>query len=153
DATDEIVFLVGHDPRAVTGTVIPNLGVAVVSGLHRAVAVVTAVDFAVAIVEAATGVIVVTVDHPVLTLGLIVHRGAMRVVQAHTHAVFDEDAVGLVAEDGHGRPIGQGEAIEPAHDRGRASAAARSLTKMVFVARLIVKRGNPAIGVRAKSVL
>src|SRR5262249_5942861 len=44
DATDEIVFLIGHDPRAGRVAVIPAGGVAVVSGLHGAVAVVAAVS-------------------------------------------------------------------------------------------------------------
>ena len=80
DATDQVVLLVGHDPRAGRVPVIPGGGVAVVGGFHGAVVVVAAVDLGVAVVEAAAGVVVQAVNDPILSLRLVVDCGALRIV-------------------------------------------------------------------------
>ena len=152
DAAHQIVLLVGHDPRAGRVAVVPGGGVAVIGGLHGAVIVVTAVDFGVAVVEAATGVVVVAVDHPVLTLGLIVHGCALRVVLTEAHARFDEDTVDFVAHDGHRRHVGHREVVESTHRRA-AETAAGHLNQIVVFGRLVVDFGNPAVGVGAEPVL
>jgi hypothetical protein len=82
EATDQVVFLISHNPWAGRIPVIPPGGVAEISGLHGASAVVPAIDLGVAVVEAATGIEVLAVDHPILTLRLIVNCGALRVVIA-----------------------------------------------------------------------
>ena len=109
DAADQVVLLVGHDPRAGSASVIPGAGVAVVGGFHGAVVVVAAVGLGVAVVEAAAGVEVQAVDDPVLALRLVVDRGALRVVIAEAHARLDEDAVDLVAHDRNRRHVGDAE--------------------------------------------
>src|SRR5277367_4830590 len=96
-AANQVVLLVRHGPWAGRRAVIPATGIAVVRGLHGAVAVIAAIDLGVAVIEAATGIEVQAVDHPILPLRLVVDRGAFRVVYSQSHSWFDEDAVGLVA--------------------------------------------------------
>ena len=86
DAADQVVLLVGHDPRAGRVAVIPAGGVAEVGGLHGAVVVVAAVDLGVAVVEATAGIEVPAVDNPVLSFRLIVDGSALGVVHAQAHA-------------------------------------------------------------------
>jgi hypothetical protein len=124
--------------------------VAEVRRLHRSVAVVAAVDLGVAVVEAAAGVVVEAVDDPVLSFGLIVNRGADRIVVAKAHARFDEDAVDLVAHDRHRRHVGDRHIVESAHRRA-AESAARRLRQVVVLRGLIVDLDDPAIRVRAET--
>src|SRR3954452_7964028 len=77
DAAHEVILLVGHDPRSGTAPAIPGGGVSVIRGFHGAVVVVAAVDLSITVVEAAAGIVVMAVDHPVLTLGLVVDCGAL----------------------------------------------------------------------------
>src|SRR6185437_3945817 len=93
NATDEIVFLVRHDPRAGKSSVIPRRSVAVVCGFHGAVIVVAAISFGVTVVEAATIIEVQSVDDPVLPLSLIIHCSASGIVITKPHAWLDEDAI------------------------------------------------------------
>ena len=131
---------------------IPGRGVAEVGGFHGAVVVVAAVDLGVAVVEAAAGVEVLAVDDPVLPLRLVVDRGALRVVLAEAHARRDEDAIDLVAHDRNRRHVGDRQVVEAAHGRAAESAAGR-LGQIVVLGRLVVDRGDPAVGVGAERVL
>ena len=139
-----------HGPGATS--VIPGRGVAEVGGFHGAVVIVAAVDLGVAVVEAAAGVEVQAVDHPVLPLRLVVHRGALRVVLAEAHARRDEDAVGLVAHDRNRRHVGDRKVVEPTHGRAAESAAGR-LGEIVVLGGLVVDGADPAICVGAERVL
>ena len=152
DTTDQIVLLVGHNPRTRAAPAIPGGGVAVVSGFHGAVVVVAAVDLGVAVVEAAAGVVVVAVNDPVLPLCLVVDRGALRVVLAEAHARRDEDAVGLVAHDRNRRHVGDREVVKPTHGRAAESAAGH-LDEVVVLRGLVVDGGDPAVRVGAERVL
>ena len=60
---------------------IPDVGVAEVGGFHGAAAVVVTVGLAIAIVKAAAAVEVMAVNDPVLPFRLIVHGGAVRIVE------------------------------------------------------------------------
>ena len=131
---------------------IPIGRIAEVGGFHGAVVVVAAVDLGIAVVEAAAGVEVPAVDDPVLTLGLVVDRGALGVVFAQAHAGLDEHAVGLVAHDGHGRHIGERDVVEATLGRAVESAAG-CLGEVIVLAGLVVDDADPAIGVRAEGVL
>ena len=124
-AADEVVLLVSHDPRAGRIAMIPRRGVTEVSGLHGAVVVVAAVNFGVAVVEAAAAIEVLTVNDPVLSLSLIVDRGALGVVLAEAHARRDEDSVGFVAHDRHRGHVSDRKIIEPTHSRPTKSSAGR----------------------------
>ena len=139
-----------HGP--VGAPVIPGGGVAVVGGFHGAVVVVAAVDLGVAVVEAAAGVVVLAVNHPVLPLRLVVDRGAFRVVLAQAHARLDEDAVDLVAHDRNRRHVGDREVVKSTHGRAAESAAGR-LGEVVVLGGLVVDGGDPAVGVGAERVL
>ncbi len=152
DAADQVVLLVGHDPRAGAAPAIPGAGVAVVGGLHGAVVVVAAVGLGVAVVEAAAGVVVMAADDPVLPLRLVVDGGALRVVLAEAHARRDEDAVGLVAQNRDRRHVGDWEVVESAHRRAAESAAGR-LDEVVVLGGLVEDGGDPAVRVGAKRVL
>ena len=152
DATDKVVLLVGHDPRAGRVAVIPGQGVAVVGGFHGAVVVVAAVDLGVAVVEAAAGVVVVAVDDPVLPLRLVVDSGAFRVVLAEAHARRDENAVDLMAHDRNRRHVGDRKIVKPTHGRA-AESAARCLGEVVVLGGLVVDLADPAVGVGAERVL
>ena len=152
DTAHEVVLLVGHDPRARFLTMVPRRLVAEVGGFHRAVAVVAAVGLGVSVVEAATGIVVVAADHPVLALGLVIDGRAGGIVQAQAHARRDEQAVHLVAHHAHRRPVRHGNVVVPAH-RGAAEAAARGLVQMVPLPGLVVQHRDPAIRVLAERVL
>ena len=65
------------------------------------------------------------VDDPVLPLGLVVHRGALRVVLAEAHARRDENAVDFVAHDRDRRHVGNRKVVKPTHRRAAESAAGR----------------------------
>src|SRR6266496_4304015 len=122
DATDEIVLLVSHHPRARRIPVIPPGCVAEVSGFHGAVVVVAAVDLSIAVIEAAAGIVVSAVDDPVLPLSLIVDCGAFRVVLPEAHSRLDEYAVHLVSHDCDWRHVGDGKIVEPTQSRAVESA-------------------------------
>src|ERR1700733_12595116 len=125
DATNEIVLLVGHDPRTVTISAIPRRGVPEVKGFHGAVVIIAAVDLGVAVVETATGVEMLTIDDPVLPLRLVVDCGAFHIVLAESHARFDEHTVDLVPRDRNRRHIGNGKVVEASQGRA-AEPASRS---------------------------
>ena len=152
DTADEVVLLVCHDPRAGSVAMIPHRLVAVVCGLHGAVAVVTAVGLGVAVVEAASGVVMVAVDDPVLAFGLVIHGSALGVVPAVAHARGDEHAVDLVPVQVNRGPVGKGDIVESSHGRS-AEASAGSLLQMVLIAGLVIYDGDPAVGVLAELVL
>ncbi len=84
--------------------------------------------------------------------GLVVDRGALRVVLAEAHARRDEDAVGLVAHDRDRRHVGEREVVEPTHGRAAESAAGR-LDEVVVLGGLVVDGGDPAVRVGAERVL
>jgi len=151
-AADEVVLLIGHDPRTGAAAMEPRCRVAVVGGFHCAVVVVAAVDFGVAVVEAAAIVEVQAVNYPVLAFGLIIDCGALGVVLAQSHAGGDEDSVGLVAHYGDRRHVGDGEIVESTHG-GAAEPAARSLREVIVLRRLVVDLGYPAMGVGTEFVL
>ena len=152
DTTHEVVLLVGHDPRAGSIAVIPDRLVAVIRGLHRAVAVVTAVGLGIAVVEAAAGIVVESVDDPVLAFRLVVDSSALGVVPAIAHSGSDEHAVDLVAVEIDGSPVGEGKVVETAHRRA-AEASARSLAEVVLIAGLVVDDRDPAVSILAESIL
>ena len=131
---------------------VPRRLVAEVGGFHRTVAVVAAVGLGIAVVEAASGIVMVAADYPILAFGLVVHGRAHGIVQAQAHARGDEQAVDLVAHHVHRRPISHGNIVVTAH-RGAAEAAARSLIQMVSLAGLIIQDRYPAVSVLAESVL
>ena len=79
-AADKVVLLVGHDPRTGAVAVVPGALGTEVSGLHGAVAVIAAVGLGVAVVEAASGVVMVAADDPVLAFSLVVNCGAVGIV-------------------------------------------------------------------------
>ena len=152
DAAYEVVLLVGHDPRTGSVAMVPHGLVAVVSGLHGTVTVVAAVGLGVAIVEAASGVVMVAVDDPVLAFGLVIHGSALGVVPSIAHTGSDEYAVDLVAVQVHGSPVGKGDVVESSHGRS-AESSARSLLQQVLVAGLVVDDCDPAVSVLAELVL
>jgi hypothetical protein len=152
DAAHQVVLLVCHDPRAGWISVIPGAGGAEVAGFHRAVAIVAAVDLGIAVVEAATAVVVLTIDDPVHTLGLVVDRDAVGVVVAETHAGLDENAVRLVSADGDRRHVRDREVVEAAHGRAAESAPGR-LGQVIVLGRLVVERRDQAGRAGAEPVL
>jgi len=56
--------------------------------------------------EATTAVVMVAIDDPVLSLGLVVHGGAFRIVLAKAHARRDEGAIHFVAVESDRRHVG-----------------------------------------------
>ena len=151
-ASHEVVLLVGHDPRTRSVTVVPQRLVAVVGGLHGAVAVVAAVGLGVAIVEAAAGIVVVSVDDPVLAFGLVVDSRAVRVVLPQAHARHEEETIDFMPHQGDGGHVRDGHRVESA-ERGPDKGAAGSLIQVVALAGLVIKDGDPAGGVLAEFVL
>ena len=152
DAADEVVFLVGHDPRSIITSVIPGACVAVVGGFHRSVIVVAAVSLGVAIIKAAAGVEVQAINHPILSLRLIVNRGAFRVVDADAHARLDKDAIELVAHDRKRGHVRDGDIVKSTQCRA-AESAARRLSQVIVMSGLVVDGGDPANCVGAELVL
>jgi hypothetical protein len=152
DATDEIVLLVGHNPRTVSAAAIPRRRVPEVQGFHGAVVVIAAVDLRIAVVEAAAGVEMLAIDDPVLPLRLVVDRGAFHIVLAKSHAWFDEHAVDLVPHDANWRHVGDGKVVE-ASQGWAAESATGSLCKVIVLGGLIVDNADPAIGSGAEFIL
>ncbi len=152
DAPYKIVLLVRHNPRAGRMAVKPSASIPEIGRFHGPIVVVTAVDFGVTVVEAASGVVVQAVDHPVLPLCLIIDCRAFRVVLAKSHSGLDENAVNLVSHYGDGSHVGERKVIK-ATERWAAESTARCLGKVVVLRRLVVNLGDPAICVHAELVL
>src|ERR1700733_5638491 len=134
DATNEIVLLVGHDPRTVTAPAIPRRGVPEVEGFHGAVVIIAAVDLGIAVVETATGVEMLTIDYPVLPLRLVVDCGAFHIVLPESHARFDKHTIDLVPHDRDRRHIGNRKGVEASQGRA-AKPASGSLREIVVFGR------------------
>src|SRR5207248_7285680 len=131
----------------IPGTSIPEIG-----GFHGAVVVITAVDLGIAIVEATAGVIVETVNDPVLSLRLVIDCCAFHVVLAKSHSGLDENTVGFVSHDGNRSHVGEREVVKSA-ERRAAESTARRLREVVVLQRLVVNLGDPAVSVRAEFIL
>ena len=153
DTTHQVVLLVGHDPRSGRRAVIPRRGVAEVSGFHGSGVIIAAVNLGVAVIKAAAVVVMMAVHDPILPFRLVVHRGAVRVVVAKTHARRDEDAINLVAHDRYRRPVGDRDIVKSTHRHLSAGGTGRRLGQIVAMPGLVVNLGDPAISIGAESVL
>ena len=151
-ATYKVVLLVCHDPRTRLVSVIPCGLVSKVGGLHGSVSVVAGVGLGVTVVKAATVVVVVTCDYPVLAFCLVVNSDSLGVVPAESHTGSDEGTVNLLVVDGYRCPVRYGDVVESTHCVA-AESSARSLLQVVSARALVVDDGDPAISVGAELVL
>src|SRR6185312_9245334 len=131
---------------------IPGSGIAKVGGFHGSIAVIAAISLRVSVVVTAATIVVTAVDYPVLAFGLIVNGGSVSVIPPQPHSWCDEDAINLVSHDRDRRPIGDRNVVESSHG-WPVESAVRRLNQVVAVARLIVKRRDPAISIGAESIL
>jgi len=150
--TNEVVLLVGHDPRTRSVTMVPERLVAIVCGLHGTVTVIAAVGLGVTVVEAAAGVEVMTVDDPVLAFCLIIYCSTPRIVLTHTHSRNDEDTIDLVTVEGDRGHVSDRKGVESAKCRTNEGSA-RCLIKVIGLFGLIVKDCDPTGSVGTELVL
>ena len=111
----------------------PERLVSVICGLHGTVAVVTGVGLGIAVVKAAAGVVMVTVDHPILAFSLVVDSDAVGVILTHTHTRHEEYTIYLVATQSYRCHIRDRQGVESAEGCTHKGAA-RSLIQMVALA-------------------
>ena len=132
-ATDEVVLLVGHDPRTRSLAMEPERLVSVICGLHGTVAVVTGVGLGIAVVKAAARVVMMAVDHPILTFSLVIDSDAVGVILTHTHTRHKEYSIYLMATQGYRSHIRDRKGVKSA-ESSTDKGTARSLIKMVALA-------------------
>ena len=152
NATYKVVLLVCHDPRAGFNAAVPSSGISKVGGFHCTVTVVAGVGLGITVVKAATVIVVVTGNYPVLSFGLVVNSDSLGVVPAESHTGSDERTVNLLVVNSYGSPVGYRDVVESSHCVA-AESSARSLLQVVSARALVVDDCNPAIGVGAELVL
>ena len=131
---------------------IPGCLVSEIGGFHSSVTVVAGVGLGITVVKAATVVVVVTGNYPVLSFCLVVNCDSLGVVPTESHTWSDECSVNLLVVDGYRSPVCYRDVVESSHCVA-AESSARSLLQVVSAGALVVDDCNPAIGVSAEFVL
>src|SRR5476651_259897 len=97
NTTYQVIFLVCHYPWPFGRPMIPGRCITIIGSFHGAVAIISAVGFGVSVVIAATAVIMMAVNYPILAFGLVVYSGAFSIVLPQTHTRSNKNTINFMA--------------------------------------------------------
>ncbi|KAI6774120.1 hypothetical protein HG531_000969 [Fusarium graminearum] len=151
-ARKETIFEICHDPRSFTRTGSPDSVVAKVNGFHVAIACIFAADFGIAIIEAATSVVVCTIEDGVHTLWLITCSGTADMVVTVPSSRRDENAIRFLPVEGHRCTISTRQVIITI-GLWSVEATRGCLGQVIAATRLVINDGDETSGTAAEGVL
>ena len=156
---EQVVLEISHDPRTVALTsAAPAITCSKVESLHSSVTDtisrrILVVGLSVTIVEAASTVVVSTVEDSVHALGIIVGGNASGLIVTVAGHGRTEHTVGLLAVQGDRSSVSTGQEIHTTGFRAITSATTGSTAQVVVVAGLIVDDGDAASLAIAEGIL